>query len=79
VSAENAKCLIVLNQKPPFFLPKGAKKRPKFFFQKAPQFWFKVPHFETFEVENYPPCHFYSSFMQQFFQEELKIEKYFKI
>ena len=29
-------------------MPKTAKKRPNFFFQKAPQFWSKPPHFETF-------------------------------
>ena len=53
-------CVIVLNQKPPFFVPKGAKKRPKFFFQKAPPILVKGA---TFEVENDPLCHFYSSFM----------------
>ena len=64
-------CLIVLNQGAPCFMPKSTKKRPKFFFQKAPQFWSKAPQFETFstwhEVENDPPCHFYYIFMQQFF------------
>ena len=35
----------VLNWKAPSFLPKGAKKRPKMFFQKAPQFYSKPPQF----------------------------------
>ena len=70
--SSDAKCVIVLNHKPPFFVPKGAKKRPKFFFQKAPQFWSKAPHFESFENKIDPLCRFYSSFELQFSLEKLK-------
>ena len=59
-----------------------AKKRPKFFFQKAPQFWSKAPQFEIFpiehEVENDPPNHFYCIFMWQFLPEQCKTVKLLK-
>ena len=42
--------LKVLNQEPPLFVPKTAKKRPQIFFSKPPQFWSKAPQFETFSI-----------------------------
>ena len=41
---------IVRNQEAPFFVLKSAKKRPKIFFNKAPQFQPKAPQFETFSI-----------------------------
>ena len=55
--------LNVLNQKAPLSEPKSAKKSPKFFSQKTPQFWSKEPQFKILSkchcVENAFLFHFY--------------------
>ena len=63
-------------------MPKSARRRPKIFFSKAPQFWSKAPHFENFPVsmklKMTPHAIFIAFLCDNFSQSNSKLQNKFK-